>query len=93
MLPQSDTVIVLKQTRAAYQAKADEEHEELKSTLTEGMKAALETEIRASKANLERIQDFIDKTSEELGDLNQADEPVPRAAEAGEHPAREAGDG
>ena len=41
------------------QAEVDQEHEELKSTLTEGMTAALENEIEASSANLKRIDKYI----------------------------------
>src|SRR5207253_1220108 len=63
--------IEIQQTKQAWQAKVDQEHEELKSTLTEGMKAVLESEIKASNADLGRIKKFIDETSGELGELNR----------------------
>jgi len=59
--PQSAQVVEVKRMKDAWQAQVDEEHEELKSTLTEGMKAALDSEISASVANLARIDEFIKK--------------------------------
>jgi hypothetical protein len=65
--PKSAQVIEAKKQKADWQAKVDEEHEELKSTLVEGVKTALESEIGASMANLARIDKFIDKADVERG--------------------------
>jgi len=70
--PQSAQVIETKRMKEAWQAQVDDEHEQLSSTLTEGMKAALENEISASEANQKRIEEFIKKTDDELGALNQS---------------------
>ncbi len=66
------TVIELESMRNAWQAQVDEEHDELRSTLTEGLKAALENELVASNANMERIAAFEADTNKQLGALNQA---------------------
>jgi succinoglycan biosynthesis transport protein ExoP len=69
---ESAAVVETQRMKDAWQAEVDEEHEELKSTLTDGMTAALENEIKASTANLQRIDTYILQTGTELGTLNQS---------------------
>ncbi len=57
--PNNAQVIEMERMNDAWQAHVDAEHEELRSTLCEGLKAALDNEISASVSNLARIDESI----------------------------------
>ena len=60
-------VAPLKQARDEWQKKADQEHDELKDTLVEGVKAEYLSELQAATANLGRIEERIGDLSKTLG--------------------------
>jgi len=69
--PEVESVNAAERRHDAAVAKLDEVHEELKSTLTESLRAHIEDELLADEANLKRIDQFMSITGNELGALNQ----------------------